>query len=169
MTCVPQVYGMRSHNGKIAWQHFFPNLAPFTGQGQQKMLLFVQRSTAHFPHPPQCSVLGVSKVGDAFAMVVCVCVCMCICLYVVFCLCVCVYIVCICVFVCVYFRCVCVFVCCLCIFFGCMCVYLYAVCVVVFVCVCLTNKHIFRILSCFLFYFQSFNAGLDFCLCFNFF
>ena len=89
MTRVPQVYGMRSHNGKIAWQHFFPNLAPFTGQGQQKMLLFVQRSTAHFPHPPQCSVLGVSKVGSAFVRlcvwVCCECMCVCICLSV-FCL-----------------------------------------------------------------------------------
>ena len=132
MTCVPQVYGMRSHNGKIAWQHFFPNLAPFTGQGQQKMLLFVQRSTAHLPHPPQCSVLGVSKVGDAFAMVVCVYVHLLVCGFLF--VCVCVYCLYMCVCLCVFSLCV--FVCCLCIFFGCMCVYLYAVFFVLFLCVC---------------------------------
>ncbi|KAK7496801.1 hypothetical protein BaRGS_00012010 [Batillaria attramentaria] len=61
VTAAGKVYGIRSHNGKIVWQHFFPDLAPFKGQGQEKLLLFVQRTTAHFPHSPQCAVLGVSK------------------------------------------------------------------------------------------------------------
>ncbi|KAK7093213.1 ER membrane protein complex subunit 1-like [Littorina saxatilis] len=61
VTAAGKVYGMRSHNGKITWQHFFPDLAPFTGQGQEKLLLFVQRTTAHFPHAPQCAVIGVSR------------------------------------------------------------------------------------------------------------
>lgn len=61
-----QVYGVRSHNGKIAWQHFFRSLVPFNRQGDEKLLLFIQRTTAHFPHPPQCAILGASRVSLLF-------------------------------------------------------------------------------------------------------
>lgn len=57
-----QVFGVRSSNGHIEWEHFFPELAPFDGNDQQKLLLYVQRTTAHFPNPPQCTVVGKHKV-----------------------------------------------------------------------------------------------------------
>merc|ERR1719483_870161 len=56
-----KVYGIRSHTGKIAWQQFVPNLGPFVKQGEEKLVLVVQRTTAHFPHDPRCTVLGVSR------------------------------------------------------------------------------------------------------------
>ncbi|BFZ23271.1 hypothetical protein BsWGS_26310 [Bradybaena similaris] len=60
-TSVGKVYGIRSHTGKIAWQQFVPDLVPFSRYGTEKLILVVQRTTAHFPHEPQCTVLGVSK------------------------------------------------------------------------------------------------------------
>lgn len=60
-TASGKIYGIRSHTGKIAWQQFIPELVPFQRYGQLRLLLMVQRTTAHFPHPPQCTVLGVSK------------------------------------------------------------------------------------------------------------
>ncbi|GFS06457.1 ER membrane protein complex subunit 1 [Elysia marginata] len=60
-TASGKIYGIRSHTGKIAWQQFIPDLMPFERYGQHRLLLMVQRTTAHFPHAPQCTVLGVSK------------------------------------------------------------------------------------------------------------
>ena len=57
-----QVIGMKSMNGHIAWQHLIPDLVPFTRFGKEKLLLYTQRTTAHFPHPPQCVVVGRNKV-----------------------------------------------------------------------------------------------------------
>ena len=59
-----QIFGLRSSNGHIEWEYFVPELFPFDRYGQQKMLLFVQRTTAHFPHPPQCVVIGKHKVSS---------------------------------------------------------------------------------------------------------
>nr|XP_022343072.1 ER membrane protein complex subunit 1-like isoform X1 [Crassostrea virginica] len=64
VTGAGKIFGIRSTNGHIEWEHFFPELAPFDGNGQQKMLLFVQRTTAHFPNPPQCTVVGKHKETD---------------------------------------------------------------------------------------------------------
>ncbi|CAL1543686.1 unnamed protein product [Lymnaea stagnalis] len=60
-TAAGKLYGIRSHTGKIAWQQFIPELTPFNRYGDQKLVLIVQRSTAHFPHEPQCTVLGVNQ------------------------------------------------------------------------------------------------------------
>ncbi|KAH9504429.1 DUF1620 super, partial [Bulinus truncatus] len=60
-TAPGKIYGIRSHTGKIAWQQFIPDLVPFSRYNKQKLLLVLQRSTAHFPHEPQCTVLGVSQ------------------------------------------------------------------------------------------------------------
>ena len=54
---------MKSMNGHIAWQHLIPDLVPFTRFGKEKLLLYTQRTTAHFPHPPQCVVIGRNKVN----------------------------------------------------------------------------------------------------------
>ncbi|KAL4220987.1 DUF1620 superfamily [Mactra antiquata] len=58
-----KIVGMRSINGHIAWQHFVPELNPFDRFGKEKVILHVQRTTAHFPHLPQCVVLGKNKVS----------------------------------------------------------------------------------------------------------
>ena len=60
-----KVIGMKSWNGHIAWQHYIPGLVPFTRFGREKLLLYTQRTTAHFPHPPQCVVVGRNKVGNS--------------------------------------------------------------------------------------------------------
>ncbi|KAH3823998.1 hypothetical protein DPMN_125826 [Dreissena polymorpha] len=65
-----KIIGMRSQNGHIVWQHLVPDLAPFDTLGSKRFLLFVQRTTAHFPHQPQCVVLGKNRVsgrGQLFA------------------------------------------------------------------------------------------------------
>ncbi|KAK0061557.1 ER membrane protein complex subunit 1 [Biomphalaria pfeifferi] len=60
-TAPGKIYGIRSHTGKIAWQQFILDLVPFSRYDTQKLHLVLQRSTAHFPHEPQCTVLGVSQ------------------------------------------------------------------------------------------------------------
>ncbi|VDI41926.1 Hypothetical predicted protein, partial [Mytilus galloprovincialis] len=57
VTSAGKVYGMKSTNGKIAWSHFMPKLFPFD-RYKKSLPLFVQRTTAHFPNPPQCAILG---------------------------------------------------------------------------------------------------------------
>ncbi|XP_071146157.1 ER membrane protein complex subunit 1-like isoform X1 [Mytilus edulis] len=57
VTSAGKVYGMKSTNGKIAWSHFMPKLSPFD-RYKKSLPLFVQRTTAHFPNPPQCAILG---------------------------------------------------------------------------------------------------------------
>ncbi|XP_056008838.1 ER membrane protein complex subunit 1-like isoform X2 [Ostrea edulis] len=61
VTGAGKIYGVRSTNGHIEWEHFFPDLTPFNRYGQQKLLLYVQRTTAHFPNPPQCTIVGKHK------------------------------------------------------------------------------------------------------------
>ncbi|XP_059178557.1 ER membrane protein complex subunit 1-like [Physella acuta] len=61
-TAAGKIYGIRSHTGKIAWQQLVPNLTPFSRFGNEKLIVVVQRSTAHFPHEPQCTVLGVNQI-----------------------------------------------------------------------------------------------------------
>ncbi|XP_052082314.1 ER membrane protein complex subunit 1-like isoform X2 [Mytilus californianus] len=57
VTSAGKIYGMKSTNGKIAWSHFMPKLSPFD-RYKKSLPLFVQRTTAHFPNPPQCAILG---------------------------------------------------------------------------------------------------------------
>ena len=56
-----KIYGIRSHTGKIAWQQFLPDMKPFRRDGDDKLVLVVQRSRAHPPHQPLCSVIGASQ------------------------------------------------------------------------------------------------------------
>ncbi|XP_030843106.1 ER membrane protein complex subunit 1 [Strongylocentrotus purpuratus] len=53
-----KIFGLDSKDGTIVWDHFLPNLAPFETSGKLSMPLFVQRTTAHFPNPPQCNLVG---------------------------------------------------------------------------------------------------------------
>ncbi|XP_071945082.1 ER membrane protein complex subunit 1-like [Antedon mediterranea] len=53
-----KVYGIDSTDGSIFWSLFFPNLDVFQDGDQSKIALFIQRTTAHFPNPPQCTIVG---------------------------------------------------------------------------------------------------------------
>ena len=54
------------------WQYLLPNMKPFQRKSiaaddmhtQSAMPLFVQRTTAHFPHQPVCTVVGTDRVGN---------------------------------------------------------------------------------------------------------
>ncbi|XP_074642987.1 ER membrane protein complex subunit 1-like isoform X2 [Tubulanus polymorphus] len=63
-----KVYGMYSPTGKLVWRHFFPYLGTFERNGRPTMPLFVQRTTAHFPHPPQATILGIDKLSGKSAV-----------------------------------------------------------------------------------------------------
>ncbi|XP_078594984.1 ER membrane protein complex subunit 1-like [Branchiostoma floridae x Branchiostoma japonicum] len=58
VTSVGKLYGLDSANGDIVWQYFLPNIRCFS---QGEMYLFVQRTTAHFPHPPQAMLVAQDK------------------------------------------------------------------------------------------------------------
>ena len=65
-----QVFGLDSLTGAIVWQYLLPGMKPFqhksVGAGEDSMQsvmpLFVQRTTAHFPHQPVCTVVGTDQV-----------------------------------------------------------------------------------------------------------
>ncbi|XP_064629026.1 ER membrane protein complex subunit 1-like isoform X2 [Lineus longissimus] len=56
-----KVYGMYSNTGHLVWKNFLPNMAPFSKFGKTSLPVFIQRTTAHFPHAPQAAVLGKHK------------------------------------------------------------------------------------------------------------
>ncbi|XP_069121270.1 ER membrane protein complex subunit 1-like [Argopecten irradians] len=62
VTAAGKIYGLRSTNGLVQWSVYLPELVAFRSNDKDKMLLFVQRTTAHFPNPPQCAIVGKNKV-----------------------------------------------------------------------------------------------------------
>ncbi|XP_071839579.1 ER membrane protein complex subunit 1-like [Apostichopus japonicus] len=59
-----KVFGLDSEDGCILWSHFLPNVEPITRGGKQLLPLMIQRTTAHFPNPPQCTIIAKSKTSD---------------------------------------------------------------------------------------------------------
>lgn len=55
-----QLFGIESSSGTILWKQYLPNVKP-----DSSFKLMVQRTTAHFPHPPQCTLLVKDKVRPA--------------------------------------------------------------------------------------------------------
>lgn len=53
-----QLFGIESSSGTILWKQYLPNVKP-----DSSFKLMVQRTTAHFPHPPQCTLLLKDKVS----------------------------------------------------------------------------------------------------------
>uniref|UniRef100_A0A8C0QX72 ER membrane protein complex subunit 1 n=1 Tax=Canis lupus dingo TaxID=286419 RepID=A0A8C0QX72_CANLU len=51
-----QLFGIESSSGTILWKQYLPNVKP-----DSSFKLMVQRTTAHFPHPPQCTLLVKDK------------------------------------------------------------------------------------------------------------
>ncbi|GAB1289146.1 ER membrane protein complex subunit 1 [Apodemus speciosus] len=50
------LFGIESSSGTILWKQYLPNVKP-----DSSFKLMVQRTTAHFPHPPQCTLLVKDK------------------------------------------------------------------------------------------------------------
>ncbi|XP_066948980.1 ER membrane protein complex subunit 1 [Macrobrachium rosenbergii] len=62
-----KILGIDSWNGDVVWSIYVSNLAPLQGN---KLLLYSQRTSAHFPHHPQCVVVGRHKVTGEGLLVV---------------------------------------------------------------------------------------------------
>uniref|UniRef100_A0A8K9XBH8 ER membrane protein complex subunit 1 n=1 Tax=Oncorhynchus mykiss TaxID=8022 RepID=A0A8K9XBH8_ONCMY len=52
VTASGKLFGIDSKSGSILWKHYLENVQP-----NAVFKLIVQRTTAHFPHPPQCTLL----------------------------------------------------------------------------------------------------------------
>uniref|UniRef100_A0A3P8T7Z9 ER membrane protein complex subunit 1 n=1 Tax=Amphiprion percula TaxID=161767 RepID=A0A3P8T7Z9_AMPPE len=52
VTASGKLFGIDSKTGGILWRHYLDNVPP-----NAAFKLMVQRTTAHFPHPPQCTLL----------------------------------------------------------------------------------------------------------------
>uniref|UniRef100_A0A8C4MAD5 ER membrane protein complex subunit 1 n=1 Tax=Equus asinus asinus TaxID=83772 RepID=A0A8C4MAD5_EQUAS len=51
-----ELFGIESSSGTILWKQYLTNVKP-----DSSFKLMVQRTTAHFPHPPQCTLLVKDK------------------------------------------------------------------------------------------------------------
>lgn len=58
-----KVFGLDSRRGKIVWQFFDKEIEPFLSADKTVLPLFVQRTTAHYPFPAQCVIIGRQKVA----------------------------------------------------------------------------------------------------------
>ncbi|XP_036208721.1 ER membrane protein complex subunit 1 isoform X10 [Myotis myotis] len=56
VTASGKLFGIESSSGTILWKQYLPNVKP-----DSSFKLMVQRTTAHFPHPPQCTLLVKDK------------------------------------------------------------------------------------------------------------
>ncbi|XP_038602282.1 ER membrane protein complex subunit 1 isoform X1 [Tachyglossus aculeatus] len=56
VTASGKLFGIESSSGTILWKQFLPDVRP-----EASFKLVVQRTTAHFPHPPQCTLLVKDK------------------------------------------------------------------------------------------------------------
>ncbi|XP_064423799.1 ER membrane protein complex subunit 1 [Latimeria chalumnae] len=52
VTASGKLFGIESSSGTILWKHYLENIKPGSS-----FKLVVQRTTAHFPHPPQCTLI----------------------------------------------------------------------------------------------------------------
>ncbi|MBN3310534.1 EMC1 protein, partial [Amia calva] len=52
VTASGKLFGIDSRSGAVLWKHYLQNVQP-----NAAFKLMVQRTTAHFPHPPQCTLL----------------------------------------------------------------------------------------------------------------
>ncbi|KAK3852368.1 hypothetical protein Pcinc_041045 [Petrolisthes cinctipes] len=54
-TASGKIMGVDSWTGEVVWRIYVSELTPLEGD---KLLLYTQRTSAHFPHQPQCVVVG---------------------------------------------------------------------------------------------------------------
>ncbi|XP_067005032.2 ER membrane protein complex subunit 1 isoform X2 [Anabrus simplex] len=62
-TSVGKLFGIDNLSGEILWQHYLKDVASYSSQDSNKkhMILYVQRTTRHFPYQAQCALLARSK------------------------------------------------------------------------------------------------------------
>lgn len=58
VTTPGKIFGIDNLSGQVVWSQFFRNMEPFS---HNNLLIFVQRTTAHFPYSPQCAIVGKDK------------------------------------------------------------------------------------------------------------
>ncbi|XP_038062197.1 ER membrane protein complex subunit 1-like [Patiria miniata] len=58
-----KIFGLDSEDGSLVWSTYLARLKSPTIPGHSQVLLFVRRTTAHFPHPPHCTVIGIDRVS----------------------------------------------------------------------------------------------------------
>lgn len=63
--------GVDSWTGEVVWRIYVGELSPLEGN---KLLLYTQRTSAHFPHEPQCVVIGKHRVRKVMVGFACMCV-----------------------------------------------------------------------------------------------
>lgn len=56
VTTSGKVFGIDNISGKHHWIQYLPGLTSFNEE--QNMKLIIQRTSKHFPHPPQCVILA---------------------------------------------------------------------------------------------------------------
>lgn len=62
VTTSGKIFGIDNISGKHHWIQYLPNFTGFNAQ--QNLKIIIQRTSKHFPHPPQCVVVGKdSKTG----------------------------------------------------------------------------------------------------------
>lgn len=52
------MFGLDNLTGKILWSKYLKDIAPFSGNEKDFMMLFVQRTTRHFPKLAQCALIA---------------------------------------------------------------------------------------------------------------
>ncbi|KAH6936801.1 hypothetical protein HPB50_023008 [Hyalomma asiaticum] len=65
-TAAKKLFALDNRNSQIVWSQHFPQLQPLNSAGTKKLPIFVQRTTAHYPHPPRCTVLGKHSSGNGY-------------------------------------------------------------------------------------------------------
>ncbi|XP_047502304.1 ER membrane protein complex subunit 1-like [Penaeus chinensis] len=67
VTSSGKILGLDNWNGDVVWSIYAAQLAPLQGS---KILLYTQRTSAHFPHHPQCVVVGRHRVTGEGMLIV---------------------------------------------------------------------------------------------------
>jgi hypothetical protein len=74
VSSIGKVFGLyTASNGRILWSFYLKNAQPFeinAFKNQQSIPLFLQRTTAHYPHEAQCALLSKMKVDNGFKTLV---------------------------------------------------------------------------------------------------
>ncbi|XP_077559498.1 ER membrane protein complex subunit 1 [Haemaphysalis longicornis] len=65
-TASQKLFALDNRNGQIVWSQYFAELHPLNSAKAQVLPIFVQRTTAHYPHPPRCTVLGKHSSGNGY-------------------------------------------------------------------------------------------------------
>lgn len=60
VTSCGKIFGIETRKGEIIWQSRVANIQGLS-KDSNKMILYLQRGSRHFPHPPQCALVAANK------------------------------------------------------------------------------------------------------------